>query len=72
MLNPNPNMGEWAMEWDELRSRFDRLYGTEAPDAGLAGQSIDAYQTELLKLYDRWAGVLRFSCRSSGGGFSPA
>ncbi|GIP59089.1 hypothetical protein [Paenibacillus woosongensis] len=45
------------MEWDELRSRFDRNYGTQAPDAALIGQSIDAYQAELLKLYDRWAGV---------------
>lgn len=45
------------MEWDELRSRFDRLYGTQASHAGLAGQSIDAYQAELPKLYDRWAGV---------------
>ncbi|MFF2483531.1 hypothetical protein [Paenibacillus sp. NPDC058071] len=46
------------MEWDELRSRFDRLYNNvQALDAGLAGQSIDAYQAELLKLYDRWAGV---------------
>ncbi|WMT40965.1 hypothetical protein RE628_28520 [Paenibacillus sp. D2_2] len=45
------------MEWDELRSRSDRLYGTQASDAGLTGQSIDAYQVELLKLYDRWTGV---------------
>lgn len=45
------------MEWDELRSRFDRRYGTQAPDAGLTAQSIDAYQAELLKLYDRWAVV---------------
>ncbi|WP_165861377.1 hypothetical protein [Paenibacillus paeoniae] len=45
------------MEWDELRSRFDRLYGTQATDAVLTAQSIDAYQAELLKLYDRWAGV---------------
>ncbi|MNJ72293.1 hypothetical protein D3C77_689250 [compost metagenome] len=45
------------MEWDELRSRFDRLYGTQASDAGLTGQSIDAYQAVLLKLYDRWTAV---------------
>lgn len=45
------------MEWDELRSRFDWHYGTQTPDNGLTGESIDAYQTELLKLYDRWAGV---------------
>jgi len=45
------------MEWDELRSRFDKLYGTQASDVGLTAQSIDAYQAELLKLYDRWAGV---------------
>lgn len=45
------------MEWDILRNRFDWLYGTQASDAGLAGQSIDAYQAELLKLYDRWARV---------------
>lgn len=43
------------MEWDEMRSHFDRLYGTQTPDAALTGQSIDAYQAELLKLYDRWA-----------------
>ncbi|MNW68927.1 hypothetical protein D3C74_478210 [compost metagenome] len=45
------------MEWDELRSHFNRLYGTQTPDVALTGQSIDAYQAELLKLYDRWAGV---------------
>lgn len=45
------------MKWDELRSRFDRLYCTQAPDPGLTGQSIDAYQAELLKLYDRWTGI---------------
>lgn len=45
------------MEWDELRNRFDRLYDNQSPDAGLTGESIDAYQAELLKLYDRWAGV---------------
>jgi len=37
------------MEWDELRSRFDRLYGIQASDAGLTGESVDAYQAELLK-----------------------
>ncbi|WP_158560616.1 hypothetical protein [Paenibacillus contaminans] len=45
------------MEWDELRIRFDRLYGTQASDAGLTVQPIDAYQAELLKLYDRWTEV---------------
>lgn len=45
------------MEWDELRSRFDRLYCSQVTDTGLTGQSIDAYQAELLKLYDRWVGV---------------
>lgn len=43
------------MEWDEeLRTRFDRLYGAQASDTDLIGHSIDAYQAELLKLYDRW------------------
>ncbi|WP_157264915.1 hypothetical protein [Paenibacillus oryzisoli] len=41
------------MEWDELRSRFDRLYGTQTSDAGLTEQSINAYQAELVKLYNR-------------------
>lgn len=45
------------MEWDELRSHFDRLYNAQALDNGLTEQSIDIYQAELLKLYDRWAGV---------------
>jgi len=47
------------MEWDELRSRFDRLYVAQASNAGVGEQSIDDYnyQTELVKLYDRWAGV---------------
>lgn len=45
------------MEWDELRSHFDRHYNAEALNANLAVQSIDAYQAELLKLYDRWARV---------------
>ncbi|MFD0682302.1 MULTISPECIES: hypothetical protein [unclassified Paenibacillus] len=45
------------MEWDKLRSRFDRLYVAQTSDAGLIGESIDAYQAELLKLYDRWAEV---------------
>jgi|GEM_PF-4812976 len=45
------------MEWDELRRRFDMLYGAQAHEAGLFGQSIDGYQAELIKLYDRWAVV---------------
>ena len=45
------------MEWDKLKSCFNRLYAKKAPDTGATGQSIEAYQTELLKLYDHWAGV---------------
>ncbi|MFB9279411.1 hypothetical protein [Cohnella cellulosilytica] len=47
------------MEWDELRSRFDRLYVAQASNAGVGEQSIDNYdyQAELVKLYDRWAVV---------------
>ncbi|MNW39533.1 hypothetical protein D3C74_166230 [compost metagenome] len=47
------------MKWDELRSRFDRLYVAQASNADVGKQSIDDYnyQAELVKLYDRWAGV---------------
>lgn len=43
------------MEWDELRDRFDRLYGAQASDIDFTELSIDAYQAELLRLYDHWA-----------------
>lgn len=45
------------MEWDELRSRFDRLFVSQVTDYVSNKQLIDSYQTELLKLYDRWAGA---------------
>lgn len=48
------------MEWDKLRSCFNRLYTNQAPDTGLTGKSIEAYQAELLKVYDHWAGVNTF------------
>lgn len=45
------------MEWEEVRNRFDRLYGNQAAADGLPEQTTDNYQAELLKLYDGWAGV---------------
>jgi hypothetical protein len=43
------------MEWDELRSRFDRHFVNQVIDERLSEQQlIDTYQTELVKLYDSW------------------
>lgn len=53
------SMGGWTNGMGELRSRFDRLFVAQASNAGVGEQSVDDYnyQTELVKLYDRWAGV---------------
>lgn len=45
------------MRWNEVRSQFDKFYGNQATDDELTEHTIDPYQAELLKLYDRWTGV---------------